>query len=97
MASKKKTATNKDDIDEEVIVVDVEEENEPTIEDLPGVGPATAEKLREAGFDDLLAVAVMSPSELADQAELGEAVSSKIIQGAKKLANIGGFVSGSSS
>ena len=94
MASKKKTATNKDDIDEEVIVVDVEEENEPTIEDLPGVGPATAEKLREAGFDDLLAVAVMSPSELADQAELGEAVSSKIIQGAKKLANIGGFVSG---
>ena len=95
MASKKKTATNKDDIDEEVIVVDVEEENEPTIEDLPGVGPATAEKLREAGFDDLLAVAVMSPSELADQAELGEAVSSKIIQGAKKLANIGGFVSGS--
>ena len=95
MASKKKTATNKDDIDEEVIVVDVEEENEPTIEDLPGVGPETAEKLREAGFDDLLAVAVMSPSELADQAELGEAVSSKIIQGAKKLANIGGFVSGS--
>ena len=95
MASKKKTATNKDDIDEEVIMVDVEEENEPTIEDLPGVGPATAEKLREAGFDDLLAVAVMSPSELADQAELGEAVSSKIIQGAKKLANIGGFVSGS--
>ncbi|MEC8979257.1 MAG: DNA repair and recombination protein RadA [Candidatus Thermoplasmatota archaeon] len=76
-------------------MVDVEEENEPTIEDLPGVGPATAEKLREAGFDDLLAVAVMSPSELADQAELGEAVSSKIIQGAKKLANIGGFVSGS--
>ena len=95
MAGKKKTATNKDDIDEEVIMVDVEEENEPTIEDLPGVGPATAEKLREAGFDDLLAVAVMSPSELADQAELGEAVSSKIIQGAKKLANIGGFVSGS--
>ena len=94
MASKKKTATNKDDIDEEVIMVDVEEENEPTIEDLPGVGPATAEKLREAGFDDLLAIAVMSPSELADQAELGEAVSSKIIQGAKKLANIGGFVSG---
>jgi len=94
MASKKKTATKKDDIDEEVIVIDVEDENEPTIEDLPGVGPATAEKLREAGFDDLLAVAVMSPSELADQAELGEAVSSKIIQGAKKLANIGGFVSG---
>jgi DNA repair protein RadA len=58
------------------------------------VGPATAEKLREAGFDDLLAIAVMSPNELAAQAELGEAVSAKIIQGAKKLANIGGFISG---
>ncbi|MDC0155566.1 DNA repair and recombination protein RadA [Euryarchaeota archaeon] len=65
-----------------------------TIEDLPGVGPATAEKLREAGFEELLAIAVMSPMELAEQAELGEAVSSKIIQAAKKLANIGGFISG---
>ena len=56
------------------------------------MGPATAEKLRDAGFDDLLAV--MSPSELGEQAELGEAVSAKIIAGAKKLANIGGFISG---
>ena len=36
----------------------------------------------------------MSPSELGEQAELGEAVSAKIIAGAKKLANIGGFISG---
>ena len=36
-------------------------EPEPTIEDLPGVGPATAEKLREAGFDELLGIAVMAP------------------------------------
>ncbi|MAD56079.1 MAG: DNA repair and recombination protein RadA [Euryarchaeota archaeon] len=41
-----------------------------------------------------MAIAVMSPMELAEQAELGEAVSSKIIQAAKKLANIGGFISG---
>ncbi len=85
--------TASENIDEEEIVIDVDEP-EPTIEDLPGVGPATAEKLREAGFEDLLAIAVMSPPELAEQAELGEAVSAKIIQGAKKLANIGGFVSG---
>lgn len=67
---------------------------ETTIEDLPGVGPATAEKLREAGFDELLSVAVMTPGDLADSAELGEAVASKIIAAAKKMANIGGFISG---
>ncbi len=87
-----KTASEKLD-DDESIMIDVDEE-QATIDDLPGVGPATAEKLREAGFDDLLAIAVMSPNELAEQAELGEAVSAKIIQGAKKLANIGGFISG---
>ena len=85
------TASEK--MEEEEIVIEVDE-HEPTIEDLPGVGPATAEKLREAGFEDLLAIAVMSPPELSEQAELGEAVSAKIIAGAKKLANIGGFVSG---
>ncbi|MEC7602047.1 MAG: helix-hairpin-helix domain-containing protein, partial [Candidatus Thermoplasmatota archaeon] len=47
-------------------MVEIEEEEEATIEDLPGVGPATAEKLKEAGFDDLLAIAVMSPTELAE-------------------------------
>ncbi len=88
-----KTASEKLDDDDESIMIDVDEE-QATIDDLPGVGPATAEKLREAGFDDLLAIAVMSPNELAAQAELGEAVSAKIIQGAKKLANIGGFISG---
>ena len=89
----KKTASERLDDDDESIMIDVDEE-QATIDDLPGVGPATAEKLREAGFDDLLAIAVMSPNELAEQAELGEAVSAKIIQGAKKLANIGGFISG---
>ena len=78
MASKKTTQK----IEDEEIVIDAEDE-EPGIEDLPGVGPATAEKLREAGFDELMTIAVMSPKELGDQAELGEAVASKIIAGAK--------------
>ena len=51
-----KTASEK--LDEEEVVIDVDEP-QATIEDLPGVGPATAEKLRDAGFDDLLAIAVM--------------------------------------
>ncbi len=85
--------TKDDEVTDEAVLMEPEEP-EIAIEDLPGVGPATAEKLREAGFDDLLAIAVMSPSELAEQAELGEAVAGKIIAGAKKMANIGGFVSG---
>ena len=97
MAAKSKSSKKKNEEAPEAEVVTVEEELEPevSIEDLPGVGPATAEKLREAGFDELLALAVMSPPDLAEQAELGEAVAGKIIQAAKKMANIGGFVSGS--
>ena len=92
--SKLDVENNEDPTEEAPLVMPEEEVPEPLIEDLPGVGPATAEKLREAGFDDLLALAVMSPGDLADQAELGEAVATKIIAGAKKMANIGGFVSG---
>ena len=87
---------NNEDPKEEAPVLMPSEEDvpEPLIEDLPGVGPATAEKLREAVFVELLSLAVMTPGDLADQAELGEAVATKIISGAKKMANIGGFLSG---
>jgi len=98
MAAKSKTTKKEQKTeeapDEEVLTMEEQLEGEATIDDLPGVGPATAEKLREAGLDELLGIAVMSPGDLAEQAELGEAVASKIIQAAKKLANIGGFVSG---
>ena len=39
-----KTETTTED-DEEVVIIDVKEEPELTVEDLPGGGPATAEKL----------------------------------------------------
>ena len=93
MAAKKK---NEEMVmeNEEELVVNVPEKQEQTIDDLPGVGPATAEKLREAGFEDLMAIAVMTPSDLADSAELGEAVSSRIIISARKIADVGGFISG---
>ena len=65
-----------------------------TIEELPGVGPATAEKLREAGLNDLMAVAVASPSMLADVAEIGTNVAQKIILAAREAADVGGFETG---
>ena len=64
------------------------------IEKLPGVGPATAEKLIEAGYKDYMALAVESPRVLADVAEIGEATSAKIINAAKAAADIGGFITG---
>ena len=64
------------------------------IDDLPGVGPATAEKLREAGFSSVEAVAVASPSELSNASDIGEATASKIISAARRAADIGGFETG---
>lgn len=64
------------------------------ISDLPGVGPATAEKLRDAGFEDLMAIAVSSPSELAEACEIGEGVAIKIINAARKEADVGAFETG---
>ena len=88
------TPAEEEDIAEVVFTEPNEEKPKISIDDLPGVGPATAEKLREAGYDELLSLAVMTPSDLADAAELGEGVSAKIISAARKMADIGGFVSG---
>ena len=65
------------------------------IDKLPGVGPATAEKLRDAGYTDILSIAVASPKELSDAAEVGESSGAKIIQGARKQADVGKFETGS--
>ncbi|WP_400207648.1 DNA repair and recombination protein RadA [Candidatus Methanomassiliicoccus intestinalis] len=65
-----------------------------TIEELPGVGPATAEKLRDAGYSDLMAIAVESPKVLAEIVEIGESTATKIIAAAKQMADVGGFETG---
>src|SRR2546427_642144 len=61
------------------------------IEELPGVGPATAEKLKEAGFTDLMGLAVASPTMVADAAEIGTNVAQKIIIAAREAVELGGF------
>jgi DNA repair protein RadA len=65
-----------------------------SIEELPGVGPATAEKLREAGFTDLMALAVASPQMIADAAEIGTNVAQKIVIAAREAVDVGGFETG---
>ena len=64
------------------------------INDLPGVGPAIAEKLKESGYSDLMSIAVASPRELADVADIGETTAAKIIRSARNTADVGKFESG---
>ena len=59
------------------------------LEDLPGVGTTTAEKLREAGFKTLQSVAVAGSGELMDAAGLGEVTAGKAIEAARDALEIG--------
>ncbi|MBD3249762.1 DNA repair and recombination protein RadA [Candidatus Woesearchaeota archaeon] len=70
-----------------------EEKKEKSISDLPGVGAATAEKLREAGYKDLMSIAVSSPGEMTDTAGVTEAVARKMINEARNSLDMG-FESG---
>jgi DNA repair protein RadA len=64
------------------------------LETLPGVGPATADKLLDAGFETFQAIAVASPAELSNTADIGDSTASDIINAARDAADIGGFETG---
>ncbi|RMF91608.1 MAG: DNA repair and recombination protein RadA [Methanobacteriota archaeon] len=59
-----------------------------SLEDLPGVGATTAEKLRDAGFREVSSVAAASASELKDAVGIGEAAANRIIMAAKESLDI---------
>jgi DNA repair protein RadA len=59
------------------------EENE--LLQLPGIGEATAEKLIQNGFDTIEKIAVASPFELAEIAEISVDVAKRAIEAAKKM------------
>jgi DNA repair protein RadA len=67
---------------------------EKKLEEINGIGPATAEKLREAGYSDLMSIAIESPRNLAEICEIGESTAAKIINEAKDAVDIGGFETG---
>ncbi|MEK6969855.1 MAG: DNA repair and recombination protein RadA [Nanoarchaeota archaeon] len=60
-----------------------------TIQDLPGVGAATAEKLESAGYRDLMAVAVSTIGELVEAAGVSEPVARKMINAARDSMKMG--------
>lgn len=64
---------------------------EKTLKDIPGVGPAITRRLMEEGFDDLIAIAVASPADLAERCEISDRKAADIIQGALMLVDAGSF------
>jgi DNA repair protein RadA len=72
--------------------VDLAEEVKRSVESLPGVGEATAEKLREAGYITVESLAVATVAELREAAEIGESQAKKIIAAARKASEIGAFL-----
>ncbi len=63
------------------------------LEDLPGVGPTTADKLREAGYEDLMSMAVAPSSEVVNCSGLTAAAAQKAIVAARNALDMG-FTSG---
>lgn len=59
-----------------------------TFEDLSNVGPATAEKLKEAGYDTIESIATASVGEIVEAIEVGEKKAQDIIMSAKEALNM---------
>jgi DNA repair protein RadA len=59
------------------------------LEDLPGIGEVTAERLRAKGYIDLASIAAASPHELAEAGEFGVEAAKKAIEAAKEAVDVG--------
>ena len=59
------------------------------LKNLAGVGEKTAEKLKEAGYDDLMAIAAASIGEICDSIDVGEGTAEKIIESARNAIQMG--------
>jgi len=72
---------------------EVNEEKEMTLKDLPGVGPATIEKLETVGYTDLMSIAVATPGQIVEATGMGDATAKKLIAIARSTMKMG-FESG---
>lgn len=88
---------NIDLIEEEIEEPEEIEEIVPSknvsLTDLPGVGPATVEKLEMVGFRDVMAVAVATPGELVEATGMSVSAVKKLIAAARASLDMG-FLSG---
>jgi len=63
--------------------------SEDSIENIPGIGEKTAEKLKEAGFTDMMGIAATSSGVLSAAAGIGDDTAAKIIAEARKKLKMG--------
>ncbi len=92
--SKKVKTKKMDETKEEIKTEEVVEEKKPqTLSDLPGVGPATVEKLETVGYRDLMSVAVATPGELIEVTGMNQSAAKKVIAAARTALDMG-FESG---
>ncbi len=70
-----------------------QKKKEVTLNDLPGAGPATIEKLMTVGFTDLMSIAVATPGQLIEVTGMSESSAKKLIAAARESLDMG-FVSG---
>lgn len=66
-----------------------ESKKEMDVRYLPGVGPATAEKLQAVGYDSVLSIAVATPGELVDASGVTEVTARKMINAARDAMDMG--------
>ncbi len=69
------------------------EGKEQTLNDLPGVGPATIEKLEAVGYTDLMSIAIATPGQIIEATGMGDATAKKLIAVARSSMKMG-FESG---
>lgn len=62
---------------------------EDSMENIPGIGEKTAEKLKEAGFTDMMSIAATSSGVLSVAAGIGDDTAAKIIADARKKLKMG--------
>ena len=82
-----------DDLPKITLKMDEEPKKEIDLLDLPGVGAATAEKLKESGYESVMSIAVASPGQLIEASGISEAASRKMINAARNSLSMG-FQSG---